>query len=370
MLAARRPAGGRGGLVKRSDAVSAAGSGSVRRRWRPTPRARAWWPRPAAGGSRRRAKGRVTLVAGAAVRDGGAGAGATRSRRSRATAPRAVAWTRRARRAEPRRSGGRASARRRAGGWRAAGAEPRWRPGRAARIAVTWLDRHRDFARAMGGVRERGRVRRAGRARRRRRWSVRSSSPTTPAATSRSPGRAQALAGSGPSVDGEGSPPQPGGRRSARVQEPGSGLRLRRAAGRGRRRCDGRRRGSAASGAESGALGHGSRDRAARAARSTGRSRPSWAIRRTLGARVTTVGDALLLVYTMRRGPLRATVRQADGAGSAPPRCSRRAAPQSRRWPRSATGAIVGLVPAAAADGAASRPATGASLAPPRGRPR
>ena len=191
------------------------------------------------------------------------------------------------------------------------GAEPRVAAGPGGRIAVTWLDRHRDFTRAMAAF---GSADGFGAP-----VVLDSASFVYPIELAYDPSgdlalawSAQALAGSGPTWTVKVIHRSPQGALGA-VQEPGSGfaydVRLARSAsGRDGRVVDRQQRAG-----ERHARAVADRDRPAGGA-FDGPASPEPDNRRTLGARVTAVGDALLLVYTMRRGPLRATVRHAGGA--------------------------------------------------------
>ena len=191
------------------------------------------------------------------------------------------------------------------------GAEPRVAAGPGGRIAVTWLDRHRDFTRAMAAF---GSADGFGAP-----VVLDSASFIYPIELAYDAGgdlalawSAQALAGNGPTWTVNVIHRSPEGALGA-VQEPGSGfaydVRLARSAAGA---TDVSWIGN--SGPESGTLGPSQTAIAPPGSAFDGPVSPEPGNRRTLGARVTTVGDALLLVYAMRRGPLRATVRQAGGA--------------------------------------------------------
>jgi hypothetical protein len=191
------------------------------------------------------------------------------------------------------------------------GAEPRVAVSAAGEVAVTWLDRGRDRVRALAAFGGAGGFGRA--------VALDTASYVYPVEAAYDGGgdlalawSAQAEPGAGPTWTVKVIHRTPAGGLGA-VQEAGSGyaydVRLARtAAGATGVSWIGN------SGPESGTLGPtwvaiapagGAFDRPVS---------PEPDNARTLGARIAAVGESLLTVYTMRRGPLRATVRQVDGA--------------------------------------------------------
>jgi hypothetical protein len=191
------------------------------------------------------------------------------------------------------------------------GAEPRVAVGPSGEVAVTWLDRGRDATSALaafGGTAGFG-----------PRVPLEKASFVYPVELAYD-GRgdvalawsAQAEPGAGPTWTVKVIHRTPGGALGA-VQEPGSGfaydVRVARTAG-----------GATAvswignRGPESGTLGPTESALAPAGGAFDGPVSPDPGNRRTLGARVAAVGESLLVVSTMRRGPLRVTVRQAGGA--------------------------------------------------------
>ena len=222
----------------------------------------------------------------------------------------AVAWTGRgdALKVAVRRPGGRFGTARKLAGY---GAEPRVAVAASGEVAVTWLDRHRDFTRAMAAF-----------------GTADGFGAPVPLDTASfaypvelafdgtgdlaMAWSAQSEPGSGPTWTVKVIHRGPDGSLGA-VQEPASGyaydVRLARSAAGGTYLSW-----IGNSGPESGTLGPTRTAIAPAGGSFDAPASPEPKNARTLGARVTAVGDALLTIYTMRGGPLRAAMRT-TGAG-------------------------------------------------------
>jgi hypothetical protein len=216
----------------------------------------------------------------------------------------AVAWTGRgdALKIAVRRPGGRFGAARKLAGY---GAEPRVAVAASGEVAVTWLDRHRDFTRAMTAF---GTADGFG-------------APVPLDTASFSYPVELAFDGSGDLAMAWSAQSQPGGPTwtvkvihrgpdgsLGAVEEPASGyaydVRVARSAAGGTYLSW-----IGNSGPESGTLGPTQTAIAPAGGGFDAPASPEPKNARTLGARVAAVGDSLLTIYTMRKGPLRAAVR-------------------------------------------------------------
>jgi hypothetical protein len=217
----------------------------------------------------------------------------------------AVAWTGRgdALKVSVRRPGGRFGAARTLAGY---GAEPRVAVAASGEVAVTWVDRHRDFTRAMAAF-----------------GTADGFGAPVPLDTASflypvelafdgsgdlaMAWSAQSEPGSGPTWTVKVIHRAPDGSLGA-VQEPASGyaydVRLARSAAGGTYLSW-----IGSSGPESGTLGPTQTAIAPAGGGFDAPASPEPKNARTLGARVAAVGDSLLTLYTMRKGPLRAAMR-------------------------------------------------------------